>query len=179
MGQDKTELAWGQTSLLSHVAGQMFSLFDDIIIVSGNKLKEIPGARCVQDIASGTEGPMAGLLTGLAEMNHDWAFAVAADMPFIEPETVRFLWSLTGREYQAVIPFVCGHEQTLAACYHRKAFRNGRALWDQGQRSLKAWTASLTVRWVREWEWRQVDPNLKMLANLNTPEEYALARAHG
>lgn len=174
MGRDKAELPWNDTTLLDHTAAQMTALFDDVLVVSGIKQRTAPGTRSLQDHVFGG-GPMAGLIAGLEQMIFPWAFVMACDMPWVEPEMVRTLWSLTGKDHQAVIPISSGQRQTLAACYSRKALPNGRVLWDQGERSLQKWADALSVHWVSEWELRSVDPSLRSFTNINTPEEFAVA----
>ncbi|ELY46550.1 molybdenum cofactor guanylyltransferase [Natronorubrum bangense] len=66
------------------------------------------------------QGPMMGILTGLREVESEYAFVVACDMPFVEPSLAAFLFDrATGHD--AAIPQPDEWLQTIQAVYRTHA----------------------------------------------------------
>lgn len=62
-------------------------------------------------------GPMAGIETGLAACHHDYAFVVACDMPFVDPEIVAHLFDRATAHDAAIPRLDDGWFQTTHAVY--------------------------------------------------------------
>lgn len=187
MGCDKAELPWSGGTLLEHAVQKMSLLFDDVVVVSGMKRTIAMNARWIPDAPlapeeeegvgeRGSQGPLAGLLTGLPHSTSPWAFVMACDMPFVEPDLVWFLWSLRKTDWQAVIPVAQDRPQPLCGCYRRTVMMSASELLEAGERSLEGLLAAVPVRWVMEQEMKSFDPTLTSFTNVNTPEEYIWAK---
>ena len=176
MGVDKTNLAFGETTLLKRVIGLMQSVFPQVLVSVRQRRCDIGEQQVVDGYPEG--GPLAGLCAGLAEARTPWVFAVAADMPFLNPEVIR---QLAARRdgFQAVVPVIQGFQQPLAAYYAvstRPAIH--AVLSAPGKHSLRAALERLNVCLVHESGLQPVDPGLNCFVDLDTPEDLAAARCH-
>lgn len=122
-------------------------------------------------------GPLMGLYSGLKVIDTDFAFLVAVDMPFLSPDLLRFLLSLTP-DHDVVIPRAHDRLHPLCAVYRRETCLPAieQAIVCK-QRRLIAFHADVRVREVGEQQLRKIDPDLRSLMNVNTPEDLATARA--
>ncbi len=123
----------------------------------------------------GLRGPLAGLVTTMAQMRARWVFAVAGDAPLVEGSFVETLGALRQPGDEAIVPV---HErdgkrrlEPLAALYDRLAFlREGSPVLRTGEGTLRAVLDRLRTRYV------EVD-DPRIFSNVNTPADYAALRA--
>jgi hypothetical protein len=102
-------------------------------------------------------------------------YASGTDVPFINPEWVRFLGSLIG-EADLAIPNCEGRHHPLAALYRRaEALPAIEGLLSEDRLRPLYLMERLRTREVSEAELRGLDRDLSTLRNLNTPEEYQAA----
>ncbi len=172
MGQDKAALLLDGQSLLQHVTVTMRELFPKMIVSVRQPRANVE----LPQVCDGREngGPLAGLVAGLGQAETPWVFAVACDMPFIQPKVIALLAALR-MQHQAVVPVVDGFPQPLAAFYARSALESMRASLAAGDRSLRGMLQKLDVRYVHEAELREADPGLRSFFDLDTPQDYQAA----
>jgi len=143
------------------------------IVVSSPRV--IDGFRTVSDaIADG--GPLAGIAAGLAAATTPWLFVLAGDMPHVSGALVDLVLAQRRDDVDAVgirigglpEPLVCALR--VAACRPVVAAR-------LAARRLKASRlladGELSVAWVEEAAVRALDPELRVLANVNAPADLA------
>jgi molybdopterin-guanine dinucleotide biosynthesis protein A len=105
------------------------------------------------------------------------AMAVAVDMPFLSPDLLKTLVALAPG-CDVVIPRAQDRLHPLCAVYRRTSCLPAiEQAIQRGQRRLIAFHPDVRVCEVDEETLRQVDPDLRALMNVNTPEELAAARA--
>jgi molybdopterin-guanine dinucleotide biosynthesis protein A len=130
------------------------------------------GLRTVADRVPGKGAP-GGVHAALAGARTEWVLAVACDMPFISPEAVRVLLEARAPEVDAVCFTVGGRVEPLLAVYRASlAGTWGQALLTE-EPSLRALLSRCGARLLPEDALRAVDPQLRSLVNLNTPEDLA------
>jgi len=165
-----------------------------------------PGVVIARDPTPGL-GPLQGIAAGLAAVRAlgvasgaaggdaaggdaaggdaagaaDRAFVCATDMPFLHPAFVRaVLGALDG---DVALPVARGHRQPLAAAYRVGLAPSVAALLDAGGRTPGELFARSRVTVLDDAALRadpavaRLDPQLDSLTNVNTPAEYAAARA--
>jgi molybdopterin-guanine dinucleotide biosynthesis protein A len=173
MGRDKAGLLLGEQTLLQRVTATMSKVFPDVIVSVRQPRPEIDLPQvCDEQLDN---GPLAGVAAGLGYIGTTWAFVVACDMPFMDAALVELLGKYrTG--YQAVVPVVQGHRQTLAAFYARNCLDAIQAhLAGGGKNSLRAVLEKLQVRYVDEAELLKADPGGRSFFDLDTPQDVAAA----
>jgi molybdopterin-guanine dinucleotide biosynthesis protein A len=83
------------------------------------------------------EGPLGGLITGLASTSRPWAFVCACDLPDLDPGVLRAVLAARRQDALVIVPVSDGHQQTLTACYRRSLVSHLEQRWEAGERSLR------------------------------------------
>ena len=177
MGRDKASLPLGEQTLLQRVLAVVQPLFPDVLLSLRAPRPEIDLPQvCDTQVAA---GPLAGLAAGLAQARTGWIFAVATDMPFVQPAVITHLATRrdnASAETQAIVPVVDGHPQPLAAFYAKSCLPVvDELLAGDGKHSLRALLARLDVLYVDAAELRAADPQLRSFFDLDTPADLAAA----
>jgi molybdopterin-guanine dinucleotide biosynthesis protein A len=170
MGQDKTDIQVGSVRLFDYVYSKCHKLFSDIIIVT-NKPLQFNGyqAHIVTDKIGGA-GSLGGLYTGLQTARYDYSFCVACDMPFLQPEVIRYLSALR-LNYDVVIPNIFTYLEPLHAVYAKQCIEPIKKFIKLGQIKLTKFLPEVFVRYVYEGEIKKIDPSLSTFINVNTQKD--------
>ncbi|MFA6121609.1 MAG: molybdenum cofactor guanylyltransferase [Sideroxydans sp.] len=172
MGQDKASLKLGERSLMQHVITLVQPLFSDVVISVRHPRSDITLPQVCDDSAH--RGPLAGLAAGLQSAKTPWIFAVACDMPFIEPIVIERLAKFRD-DHQAVVPMVQGYPQPLLAFYSADCLAEVLGcLNGDGKHSMRELLERLQVRYVSEDELLVDGPVLSSFIDLDTPEDVAM-----
>ncbi len=150
--------------------------------VVARALPEAADVTVVADQILG-QGPLRGLATGLS-LATGWAIVLGCDMPFVNPEILRYLMACKGvsdrnvalTRPQAVIPVVQGKAQTLHALYHVSCLPAIEKALDRGERRMTSIWPSIRLHTVSGAELDHLDPRGDSFQNLNTPEDWEAAR---
>jgi molybdopterin-guanine dinucleotide biosynthesis protein A len=134
------------------------------------------GIAIVPDRVPGA-GPLAGLDAALAALapGEEAVACVAGDMPFLDPRALALL-----RDHppaQAVVPRVGGLPDPLFARYARSCAPIIARALAEGRLKTRALLAELDVAYLDEPALHAVDPTLRFLTNINTPEDLAGVKA--
>jgi molybdenum cofactor guanylyltransferase len=181
MGQPKAWLPFGPEPMLARVVRRLGTTVGPIVVVAapGQDLPALPeGVTVVRDPVS-DRGPLQGLAAGLAALPEsvELAYASATDVPFLEPAWVTRLEQLIDTNDLA-IPFVAGYHHPLAALYRRATVLPAiEALLAADRLRPVFLMEAVRTRVVEADELQSIDPDLRTLRNLNTPEEYRQALA--
>ena len=113
-------------------------------------------------------GPLAGILSTMAEMRSPYVFAVAGDAPFV---TAAFIDRLAGQRRpgdEAIVPRHGGQIEPLAALYDRQAYlRAGIPTLMAGKGALRLVLDELHTKYA------EMEEDERLFANVNTPADYA------
>ena len=176
MGRPKAWLPFGAGTMLGHVVERLSTVCDPIAVVAapGQDLPTLPATVTLVRDPVAHRGPLQGLATGLDALpaHVDLVYVSATDAPFLRPEWVTRLVDLIGDDDLA-IPYIDGYHHPLAALYRRPTVLPAvRALLKAGRMRPFFLVEAVRSRVVSADEMRDVDPGLKTLRNLNTPEDY-------
>lgn len=174
MGVDKTLLPVDGASLLSRVVDAVGGVCAHTVVVT-NREEQIaeaglPGDTAVLIDEVPFQGPLGGLVTALKGAPDDWVLAVAADIPWLEPELIRALWAARDGA-QVVVPVTEKGLEPLLALYSRDCLAAARHVLATGRRRLVAMFPELKVVELPLESLRAADPELRSLVNVNTPED--------
>ena len=185
LGQDTRRLRlWGAAgpTLLEYVVGKVAQLCADVIVVLNDPdaWGHLPG-RLVPDVyADG--GSLGGIYAGLLAAEHEYALAVACDMPFLNTELIGAMLARP-RNYDVLVPRslqpgaarnTLGVEP-LHAIYAKACLAPMQATLESGRRQIAAFFPAVRVAFVEPDETRRYDPAGRSLLNVNTPEQVAEA----
>lgn len=174
MGVDKTLLPFDGEPLVRRVTELAAQVCSSVIVVT-NRPEAIAEAglpdsvRVLADEVA-YQGPLGGLVTALANAEDEWVLALAADMPWLEPRVIRALWDARDGA-QVVLPTSEKGPEPLLALYHTSCLPEARRVLESGRRRLIAMLPNVKTVEVSLDTLRAVDPGLRSLVNVNTPEE--------
>ena len=181
LGADKRRLRLASgRGLLEATIQSVAALADEVLVALGDDVANFAelaseGVRLIGDAPAGS-GPLGGLVAGLAAARNDLVVAVACDLPYLNPELLRWLLSLAPGNDLVVPRRADGTLEMLHAVYRRNCLAVARSRVLAGQLRLSGLAADLLmagqpVRFVDEVDLRARDPDLKSFLNLNTPED--------
>jgi molybdenum cofactor guanylyltransferase len=186
MGQDKRRLRlWGAAgpTLLEHTVNLVAQLCPDVVVVLNDPeaWSELP-ARLVPDVYS-DGGALGGIYAGLLAARHDYALAVACDMPFLNAGLLAAML-VRPRDYDALVPRSLHPGATrnaldvesLHAIYGKACLEPIRTTLESGRRQIAAFFPLVRVAYVEPEESLRYDPTGRSFLNVNTPEQIAEAQ---
>ena len=189
MGTSKAALEWHGSTLLHRTTALLARTVDGPVIVvasPGQELPDLPaGVTVVADPLEGA-GPLQGIATGLTALEDRAraAFVCSTDMPFLHPAFVRrVLRGLDGPGTDVALPFARGFRQPLAAAYRTALAGLVTSLLAQGRnRPGMLYEHCAVARLddadlLADTDVARLDPDLDSVVNVNTPDDYAAARA--
>ena len=188
MGAPKAALEWHGSTLLRRTAGVLARVTDGPVLVvraPGQELPALPPqVEVVEDPAEGL-GPVQGLAAGLTALagRADVAFVSSTDMPFLHPAFVRRVLRAVADGADVGLPLARGYPQPLAAAYRVTLAPVAARL--VAQRRLRPAFLFEQARVTRLDEaalradpvLAALDPDLDSVINVNSPDDYAQARA--
>src|SRR5688500_11428244 len=119
MGEDKRFLSIGEETRYAHSLTVLRSVFQTVVVVIAQDSPPLESAVPVwRDLIPGC-GSLGGLYTGLKQALTPSVFAVACDMPFLDPVTVRYFLTVQG-EADLVMAKLENRLQPMHALYHRR-----------------------------------------------------------
>jgi molybdenum cofactor guanylyltransferase len=176
MGRDKAWLDLGDgRPIVRRVIDVARQVADETFLVANDERFFALGLPVVPDrFPDG--GVLGAIATGLAAAAHDRVVVVACDMPFLQADVLRFLIERCDG-WDAVVPKVGEELETLHAVYTRACVAPIERALAAGGRRVTSFFADVRVRTIGEADLRDLDPDLRSVTNVNTPEE--LARVSG
>jgi molybdenum cofactor guanylyltransferase len=176
----------GTTPMLEAVVQALLAVTADVIVIAPeNRTYAQFGVPVVSERFPG-QGPIGGLELALSRMSHDRCIVVACDLPFLNPDLLRWMAEHAFSE-DALVPKVSGtadagsstlipRPQPLHAIYRRSCLGAVQQLRLSGERRLGRLLDVIDVRYLEDKEIRRVDPELRSFLNLNSMEEWTRAR---
>ncbi|HET6266255.1 MAG TPA: molybdenum cofactor guanylyltransferase [Acidobacteriota bacterium] len=172
MGRDKARLPWppgSETRLIDSVIGKMSGVFDRLVlsVQSEDAFPEINLPKVVDRYPE--TGPLGGIASAF-ESGETAFFCVACDMPFLNPELIRFLCGF--QDCDAVVPVWHGRIESLHAFYSATLLPQFQRALGQGRFRITESFGEGHVKYIHEAEVRHFDPGGQSFRNINTPDEY-------
>jgi molybdenum cofactor guanylyltransferase len=184
MGKAKALLEFGGEPLIIRMARTMEPLVSSVIAVGGSERYAALGLQVIEDQKFGivdergkSPGPLAGIASALRASRTGWNLIMACDLPYLSREWVAWLLARTKVSgAQIIMPRTEGGPEPLAAVYRRECAEPIIAALHRGIRKVTDAAAQLRTDFVAEREWHHIDPDGRMLRNMNSPEDYEEAR---
>ena len=171
----KAQLEVAGQSILRRVLDTLGPLAAERLVLADQAL-DVEDARVLVD-AEAHAGVLPALEHGLGEATSQACLIVAADMPFVSRAAFSYLLDLLARaEIDVVVPRVEGVLQPMHAAIRRQPTLEAvRTALGAGESRLFRVLETLPRREVTEVELRALDPDLRTLFNVNTPDDLAAA----
>ncbi len=180
-GRDKSALRVDGQTILDRQLALLAPLTTDLLIVGGSQCAQNLSSddrsptgtapRLIPDIVPGC-GPLGGLHAALTEARGDALFLIACDMPFVTPAFVAHLLALAV-DADLVIPQSEHGYHPLCAVYTRACLEPVAARLATRRLTIRDLIVDVRTRVVAVEEIRRFGSPDRLLANVNTPAEYA------
>lgn len=180
MGVPKATLPFGAETMVQRVVRLLGTVVSPIIVVAarGQALPALPDEVGVARDQREAKGPLEGIRAGLSRLppTIDAAYITSCDVPLLVPAFVERMIELMGNHDIAVIE-IDGFPHPLSAIYRRNTLAHVESLLAQDRLRPVFLFDAVRTRRVKPEEMTVVDPELRTLRNLNTPEDYRAALA--
>lgn len=171
MGSSKPHLLVNNKRLIDIVASKLKPLFDETIVVVKKGMDIIEPYNTVKDNFDGYS-PLYGILEGLKNSSSFINFVIACDMPFVQPELIRFLVRKAGEtQADVVVPVVNGFYEPLCAVYTKNCIKAIEESIREGNLKVTSFYSKVKVYAVPEDLIKQYDESLWSFVNINTRED--------
>jgi molybdopterin-guanine dinucleotide biosynthesis protein A len=186
-GRDKSTLMVGDRTIRERQVTALTAVSDDLMIVGArapsgevtniserggvDRAHAVPALRHVDDLVPGC-GPLGGVHAALSFARHDTVVILACDMPYVTTAFVRFLCSLTDA-VDIVVPQSERGRHPLCAVYSRACIDVAAACLAEGRLRMRDLVELMNIRVVTAEEIERFGAPARLLANVNTPDEYA------
>jgi len=185
MGRDKALLDFDGAPLIARVIARVRNVCPEAIIVANDVDAYARfGLPVVRDVYPG-KGSLGGIFSGLHAAQHEYALAVACDLPFLNDALLRYLIALAP---QADIVIPRAHAPTDArrgrvtlplqpmhAIYSKRCLGPMRARLLADDLRIINFFDAVRVRVVAPDEIARFDPQMLSFLNVNTPEDWNFA----
>jgi len=170
MGRNKALIPVGGKPLIAHAIDGLSAVFTRILLSANDPETYQPfGFPVVQDVEP-EWGALAGVHAGLLVAPTEWIFALAVDMPLVEPAAIRAVLAHVAPNVAAVIPHGHGFHQPFHAAYGPESLNILREHKDQ-EYHVHDFAEDARVLHLSEEEMKAVSPSLECFLNANTPED--------
>src|SRR6185436_6056891 len=180
MGVPKATLPFGPETMLQRVVALLRTVVSPIVVVAAREqsLPQLPDDVAVTRDEREQRGPLEGLRAGLKALPNsvEVAYITSCDVPLLEPAFVERMVELLG-DHDIAVMEIDGFPHPLSAVYRRDTLRHVEALLEKDKLRPVFLFDAVRTRRVRPEEMISVDPELRTLRNLNTPEDYSAALA--
>ncbi|MBI1824092.1 MAG: molybdenum cofactor guanylyltransferase [Nitrospirae bacterium] len=170
MKEEKAFLQFEGKCLLERTLDLLKPLFHEIRIIARRpeKFQGFSVPLFVDLFPDG--GPMAGIYTGLMKSRGP-VFAVAVDMPYLNPDLIRFLCEKS-RGFDAALFRSPDGLHPLHAVYHQTVLPEmENAIMKREYKMVNLFKKIKTLE-IKTEEVRSLDPLMRGLTNINTPEDF-------
>lgn len=172
MGKNKAFLELNGKPVIERNLEILQSIFSEVLISSNSpELYTQYNAKVVEDHYV-EQGPLGGIQACLREAASEYCFFAACDIPFLNPDLIRFMASLA-EKYDIVAPKTAEGIHPLYAFYKRSS------CLPKIEKSLKEgilktidFFDQCSVRYISESEIEQFGDLQLLLYNVNTPDEW-------
>ena len=180
MGTPKATLPFGSETMLQRVVRILGTVVSPIIVVAARdqSLPPLPDSITITRDERDAKGPIEGIRAGLSALPEsvDAAYITSCDVPLLVPAFVERMIDLMG-DHDIAVMEIDGFPHPLSAIYRRDTLPHVESLLAADRLRPVYLFDAVRTRRVKPEEMTAVDPELRTLRNLNTPEEYRAALA--
>jgi molybdopterin-guanine dinucleotide biosynthesis protein A len=182
MGGHKALLEFAGVPLIVKMVHLLKPLVHEVALVGPPERYAGLGFHAIRDQSSyyregQSQGPLVGIASALSMTQSEWNLILACDLPYLSAGWIDWLLSRTARSNaQVVLPKTPRGIEPLAAVYRRECAQSIDASLGRGLRKVSDALGDLRVELVHAHEWREFDPDGRVLRNMNTPADYQEAR---
>ena len=177
MGQDKALLEVNGKPLVKTVAGHVRRVLDEVTLVGSKERYQSLGFPVIEDIHPGL-GPIAGIHAALRHSHKPLVLVVGCDMPFLNAEFLEKLVQVAAvadAEVTVAESVEYGVE-SLCAVYNQTTLPLIEDAIHNRELKVALLFDKVHVRKLSADEYRPFNPQGVLFSNINTPQDFDMAR---
>lgn len=175
MGTSKAWLTCGPEHLLQRMVRIVTGVVRPVVVAgrTDQTLPPLPDDVLVVCDAVDNAGPLAGLAAGFEALagRCEAAFVTSCDHPLLRPQFIERLIELLG-DHSAAVPQYKTHLSPLSAVYRLETASIAHEMLDHGDLRMHDFANRCHAHVVPPSAFRDVDPGLDSLRNINDPDQY-------
>lgn len=181
MGRPKAWLPLGIDTFLGHTVRAVAEVCETVVVVAAPDqslppLPALPIPLTIEHDPQPHQGPLAGLVAGLdspALAPCDALLLLSCDTPLVPPAALRLLLtSLESEPCDAALPCVDDRLHPFPSAFRAEHRHLARQTLANQRRRLLDFFEALRLQHISRERLRAVDPELRSLLNVNSPEDY-------
>jgi len=183
---EKALLEFEGKTIIERLLESLFRVVDEVILSVRDKMQEQKFRPVLEKFPSREisfcfdtledAGPLEGIRAGLLESRSEYSFVCAGDMPFVNFRVVDMLFEKADGHDAALPRWEDRKFEPLHAVYSRKLISEIEKAFEKGKCSVLTSVFEMQdVVFVEVSEIRELDPELRTFANINTFEDMELA----
>lgn len=187
MGTDKALIRFGEETLMQRACHAVAEAAEPVVAVAAPSqiLPPLGSEVIVLRDLHPNAGPLGGLLTALVHLRRNTGtsdacvFLGACDSPFLNARIISRMHATLSESLDRFDCHVVIHEHRrhpLHAVVSNRVDTIASRLFESGQRSLQSLLREVRVLETPADEFRDLDPALRFLQNVNTPDQLRAAR---
>ena len=170
MGENKAFIRVNGRRIIDRTAELFHEIFEQVTLVTNEPVTYSHlNLEIVVDLIPASSA-LIGIYTGLFYAATPYCFIVACDMPFLNRKVIDYMVSIR-KDYDVVIPVLDDGYHPIHALYSRRCITPIKQLIRTGNFKITDFFNRVRVRNVTPEELRAVDPPMKAVLNINTPED--------
>jgi len=175
-GKNKAFINFGNRRVIDKIYDVFRSVFDEIILVTNQPMAYLEwDVNIVTDIYP-MRSSLTGIHTGLFYAHTPFIFVTACDTPFLKKEMVETVVSQIEPGDAVVIPETADGTEQLCAAYSKTCLSLMEYQIIERRFQIKKMFRKVRVKKIPETLLRRVDPELMSFFNINTAEDYLIAK---
>lgn len=178
MGTDKSFVKILGQSLIEHILSRVSDLGQDETLLITNRPDDYVHLELPMytDVIP-EKGSLGGIYSALHYSRSQYTLVIACDMPFVNPELLRYMIGLRAAgPFDVIVPRVEAYPEGMHAIYSKSCMDAIRARLDADRLKIIGFYDEVRVRYIDEPEYTPFDPKGLSFYNVNTPEELEKAR---
>jgi molybdopterin-guanine dinucleotide biosynthesis protein A len=184
MGREKGLLEFGGEPLIVRTARLIEPLVTEVAVVGRPERYAALGLRAIADQSIGAgedieavRTPLVGIATALNATKLPWNLILACDLPYLTAAWLDWLLAhAVDSSAQIVMPRTSEGLEPLAAVYRKECAAPIVTALERGVRKVTDAMAEFQMQCVLESDWGALDPEGRVLKNMNTLSDYEEAR---
>lgn len=184
MGREKGLLEFGGEPLIVRTARLIEPLVTEVAVVGPPERYAILGLHTIGDRnvteregQEAVRAPLVGIATALTATRAPWNLILACDLPYLTAEWLDWLLARAiNSDRQIVVPRTSGGLEPLAAVYRMECAAPIVAALERGVRKVTDAMADFRMELLLESDWNKLDPEGRVLRNMNAPADYEEAK---
>ncbi|MDO9264601.1 MAG: molybdenum cofactor guanylyltransferase [Desulfosalsimonadaceae bacterium] len=175
-GRNKAFIDIGEHRIIDNIYGVFKSVFEEIILVTNQPMDYLGlDATIVTDVYP-VRSSLTGIYSGLFHATRPFIFVSACDTPFLKKEMVETVVGAIEPGDAVVIPQTSDGTEQLCAAYSKTCLSLMERQIREEIFQIKRMFRKVRVKKIPEHILRENDPELISFFNINTREDYAIAK---